>query len=243
MDPSPSQAEPSAAPLSADLETLTSVYSEAAAYLAKLTAQLEELETTQTTLLHSYHATSTALADMRGYNAVAPTMELLPIYTAKVARLKQLMVQQRQTVDRMKVRAEEVRKVKASNHERLKKRWEEERERDKGLTARMVGTVGARVAVGSTASTKETEKLVVAPVGRVLVEREGTGGSVIEPSSSSSSLMPASRIERQVGGYQELHRGSETPIDIPRPSTPPTMTVVTKTVVKRKKKARQAEIE
>ncbi|KAF3187750.1 hypothetical protein TWF225_003989 [Orbilia oligospora] len=235
MDPSPPQAESSAVPLSSDLETLTSVYSEAAAYLAKLTAQLAELETTQTTLLHSYHATSTALADIRGYNAVAPAMELLPVYTAKVAQLKQLMGQQRQAVDRMKVRAEEIRKVKAGNHERLKKRWEEERERDKGLTARMVGAVGMKTGVVNSTGGKEEEPVVA--VGKVLTGN----GKVPKPSSSSSSSMPASRIERQleVQGYQ----GPGTSVDAPEPSIPPTIAVATKTVVKRKKKARQAEIE
>ncbi|KAK6518891.1 hypothetical protein TWF281_003582 [Arthrobotrys megalospora] len=219
-------------PLSADLEALTSVYSEATAYLAKLTAQLEELETTQTTLLHSYHATSTALADIRGYNAVAPAMELLPIYTAKVARLKQLMVQQRQTVDRMKARAEEVRRVKATNHERLRKRWEEERERDKGLAARMVGVVEGRKSVGGTVKEETVAKFVVEKeVSRVMAE----------PSSSSSTAV-VPRIERQVE-QQEVYQGPEAPPDAPGPSTPPTATVVTKTVVKRRKKARQAEIE
>ncbi|KAK6498003.1 hypothetical protein TWF506_004247 [Arthrobotrys conoides] len=235
MDPSRPQAESSAAPLSADLDTLTSVYSDAAAYLARLTAQLGELETTQTTLLHSYHATSTALADIRGYNTVAPAMELLPVYTTKVARLKQLMGQQRQAVDKMKVKAEEIRKLKASNHERLKKRWEEERERDKGLTARMVGAVGAKTGIVDTVGAKMEEEVVV---GNVLTGN----GRVTEPSSSSSSSMPASRIERQFG-RDEGYQGSEALVDTSEPSIPPTVAVVTKTIVKRKKKARQAEIE
>ncbi|KAK6347643.1 hypothetical protein TWF718_005482 [Orbilia javanica] len=238
MEPSPAQAGVPAAPLSADLETLTSVYSEAAAYLAKLTAQLEELETTQTTLLHSYHATSTALADIRGYNAVAPVMELLPVYTAKVARLKQLMVQQRQTVDRMKIRAEDIKKVKASNHERLKKRWEEEKERDKGLAAKMVGAVGVKTNVGGGASAKEGGGMAT-EVHNVVVDRDRS--RVAE--TSTSSLMSASRVERQAG-YQEAAQGPDTAVDAPEPSIPPTTAVVvTKTVVKRKKKARQAEIE
>ncbi|KAK6334293.1 hypothetical protein TWF730_003507 [Orbilia blumenaviensis] len=243
MASSSSRPDEPPAPLSADLETLTSVYSEVAAYLAKLTAQLEELETTQTTLIHSYHATSRALADIRGYNAVAPTMELLPTYTAKAARLKQLMIQQRQTVDRMKVKAEEVRKVKAANYERLKRRWEEERERDKGLAARMVGVVGGKGSVGgSAAGSKEEEEEAVVAKATGGTESSGNG-KVPEPSSSTTTMV--SRIERQLE-HQKVPHGSEAA----GPSTPPiaststtTTTVVAKTVVKRKKKARQAEIE
>lgn len=166
---------------------------------------------------------------------MAPTMELLPVYTAKVARLKQLMVQQRQTVDRMKIKAEEVRRVKAGNYERLKKRWEEERERDKGLTARMVGVVEGRKGLGET--TIANGKAVAKAQADVEVRRV-----MAEPSSSSTTTATASRIERQVE-HQEVYRGPETPVNAPGPSIPPTTTVVTKTVVKRKKKARQAEIE
>lgn len=75
---------------------------------------------------------------------------------------------------------------------------------------------------------------MVVAVGEVVVE----SSRVAEPSSST----PASQMERQVG-HQEVYQAPEVSIDTPGPSTQPTTMVVTKTVVKRKKKARQAEIE
>ncbi|KAF3934767.1 hypothetical protein ABW20_dc0108278 [Dactylellina cionopaga] len=226
MEPSSSQNDQPAL-VSSDIESLTSIYSEAAAYLSKLSAQLEALETTQTTLLHSYHATSTALADIRSYNAVAPVMELVPTYTAKITRLKQLMMQQKTQVEKMRARAEDLRKVKKGNAQMLKKRWEEERERDKSLAARMVG------AGHNDAGEVKTERGEGELSGPIIPDTGVAGGEVQrddEPLSSQS---------RQQEGF----RRPEAPLDTPGASTPPTMVIPTRTVVKRRKKARQAEIE
>ncbi|KAJ6257199.1 hypothetical protein Dda_8085 [Drechslerella dactyloides] len=127
-------------PLSADVDSVAAISAEAAAYLARLTRELEALETTQTALLHSHHATSTALADARAYNAVAPILDQLPEYLAKAARLKALMATQRTQVDRLLSRAEEVAAAKKRNAARMRARWEEEREKDKMLAARVVGS-------------------------------------------------------------------------------------------------------
>ncbi|KAK6358882.1 hypothetical protein TWF696_000062 [Orbilia brochopaga] len=186
-------------PLSADVDSVAAISAEAAAYLSRLTKELEILETTQTTLLHSHHATSTALADAPAYNAVAPILEQLPDYLAKAARLKTLMTTQRAQVDRLLVRAEEVRAAKRRNAEKMRQRWEEEREKDKALAARVVGSTGADVHV----------------------VKSGNGDAV------------AAGIQRP-----------GTPLEVAGPSSaPPVVTAAPKAMVKRKKKARQAEIE
>ncbi|KAF3915926.1 hypothetical protein AA313_de0205324 [Arthrobotrys entomopaga] len=210
-----------------DIDSLTTVYADAAAYLSKLASQLEELENTQTALLHSYHATSSALADIRSYNTVSPVMELIPTYTAKIARLKQLMSQQRLQVEKMKVRAAEVRRVKKGNAERMKRRWEEERERDKGIAARVVGSTISIPDVGGS----DTNSGII-----------GRGnGSVVRGAGGGKTVGETSLISRPQDQEQRLEVfDTSEPSSAIVPSTP---TTVTKTIVKRKKKARQAEIE
>ncbi|EPS35715.1 hypothetical protein H072_10828 [Dactylellina haptotyla CBS 200.50] len=204
-----------------DTNSLASVHADAAAYLAKLSAQLEALETSQTALLHSYHATSNALADIRSYNTVAPVMELLPTYTAKVAKLKQVMTQQKVQLERMRVKVEEVRKVKKQNAEMMKKRWEEEKEWDKGLAAKMVDS----------STTVDVRSGIVLP---------GTGGN-----GEAETGKGKKSVREQLPPLQPVRPEDlvETPLETPGPSTSGSTAAVTKTVVKRKKKARQAEIE
>ncbi|KAK6524258.1 hypothetical protein TWF694_005914 [Orbilia ellipsospora] len=229
MEPESGQNAASSSSLG-DIDSLTSVYADATVYLSKLASQLEELETTQTALLHSYHATSTALADIRSYNTVSPVMDLIPTYTAKVARLKQLMMQQKMQVDKMKARAEEVRRVKKGNAEKMKRRWEEERERDKGIAARVVGSAVSIPDVGG----GEVSSSSGVDVGK------GSGGSTRGVGSGNgkaigeTSLSPRSQEE-----------GRLEAVDTPEPSSSKMASVpaVKKTIVKRKKKARQAEIE
>ncbi|EWC45871.1 hypothetical protein DRE_04878 [Drechslerella stenobrocha 248] len=144
---------PSLAPT--EVDSVAAVTAEAAAYLARLSKELEALETTQTALLHSHHATSAALADSPAYNAVAPTMDRLPEYIATAARLKALMTTQQAQVDRLLRRSEQARALKARNEARMRQRWGEERVRDKALAARVVSA--------STASTAAAEDITEAP--------------------------------------------------------------------------------
>ncbi|KAF3906979.1 hypothetical protein ABW21_db0203053 [Orbilia brochopaga] len=197
-----SASDPEQPPLSADAESIAAISAEAAAYLSRLTRELEALETTQTALLHSHHATSTALADTHAYNTVAPVLEQLPEYLAKAARLKTLMATQRAQVDRLMVRAEEIRATKRRNAAKMRQRWEVEREKDKALAARVVGSTAAAT-------------------------------NVVKSGNGSAAGGDAAQMQRP-----------ETPLDVPGPSsTPPITSTTTKAVVKRKKKARQAEIE
>ncbi|KAF8242246.1 hypothetical protein K440DRAFT_664900 [Wilcoxina mikolae CBS 423.85] len=108
--------------------------------LSSLTSQLAHLESQQSALLTSLSLTSSTLSNLPNYNAIAPTLQMIPTYTAKLSRLRRAMVQQQQEVESLKRRALEAGKRRREHLKKLREREREEGEKDRGvLRARVVG--------------------------------------------------------------------------------------------------------
>src|SRR3954470_7615229 len=88
-------------------------------------------------------------------------MEQAVAYHSKVTRLKNMMNQTTIQVEKMRRRADEVKKVKGQNNEKLKEKWKEEKDRDRELTAKMVDNGEESPGEVST----ETAEMVGGPVG------------------------------------------------------------------------------
>lgn len=178
--------------------------------------------------------TTQTLHNLPHYNAIAPTLNAIPTYSAKLARLKKMMTTQKLEVEALKRRAGDAAHRRNDNRRRILERRREEAERDRGvLRARVV--VAEEVKLKSTetdegkkskAETKPKDTAVVEDAGSQQEveegERDAEGKEVAEGEASPGSIAPSSRSETP-----SASRSSAT---IAR-------------VVKRRKKARAAEIQ
>ncbi|KAI5820389.1 hypothetical protein BZA77DRAFT_77793 [Pyronema omphalodes] len=101
--------------------------------LASLTSQLSHLESQQTALLTSMSLTAGSLSSLPNFAEVAPTMQQIPTYTAKLTRLRKIMAQQQQEVENLKRRALEAGKRRREHTVKLREREKEEAERDRSV--------------------------------------------------------------------------------------------------------------
>ncbi|KAL7272008.1 hypothetical protein RUND412_005198 [Rhizina undulata] len=190
---------------------------QARAAIDSLTEQLRSLETQQTALLTSLHLTSSTLAALPNYTQIAPTLSQIPHYESKLTRLKFAMAQQQRDVAELKRRALDASARRRRNLDKIEERRMGERERDRTvLRARMVGGNDGAVESGS-----------------------GSG--------SNTFLPPPPMAEDVVGGNDEGEKSESASVTSAYPSSASLATSkepspVMKTV-KRKKKARQAEIQ
>ncbi|KAF8458869.1 hypothetical protein BGX38DRAFT_1150363 [Terfezia claveryi] len=197
---------------------------QARAALDSLTYQLQSLEAQQSALLTSLRLTTDSLSpalpsgtptSIPNYHLISPIFSLIPTYTAKLTRLRNTMSSQTLEITQLRRRVEEVKRGRRRNLERVRERWERERERDRTvLRARMVGVVTGEELVGGF-----TPKVVgeIGNGGRGEEDMLATAAGVALPGTPVTPTLPISPPGAPEGSGIR--------------------------VVKRKKKVRQAEMQ
>ncbi|KAF8474938.1 hypothetical protein BDZ91DRAFT_285781 [Kalaharituber pfeilii] len=191
---------------------------QARAAIDSLTLQLEALQNQQSALLTSLHLTTTTLSTLPFYSRIAPTLSQIPAYEAKLSRLRNTMNAQSLEVAQLRRRVEEAKRARIRNLERIRERRERERERDRTvLKARMVGVGGGQTMVGGKQEQKQ------------LAEQEQLEHQLGSPAGAGGAT------------------GEDIVASLAPPGTPVSMSSQSiqepiKTI-KRKKKARQADIQ
>ena len=148
------------------------------------------------------------------YHLISPILSLIPTYTAKLTRLRNTMSSQTLEITQLRRRAEEIKRGRRRNLERVRERWERERERDRTvLRARVAGVMMGEEVGGVTPK-------VVEEIGG------GGGGDVL----AMATAVPFSGAP-----------ATATPTSQMPPQGAPEGSGIR--VVKRKKKVRQAEMQ
>ncbi|RPA82539.1 hypothetical protein BJ508DRAFT_325285 [Ascobolus immersus RN42] len=120
-----------------DLQAITT---QALTTIDTLSAQLQDLQTQQTTLLTSLRLTQQALPPPATAQ-ITPILTQLPHYEQKLARLKQQMTSASQQVENLKRRSEQAKVRRGRNLERIKEVRGREREADRTVLRARVVTV------------------------------------------------------------------------------------------------------
>ena len=181
--------------------------------LSSLTAQLAALEEQQRALLSSVALTVTALDGLPGYAAVAPTLAQIPTYSARLARVRRAMALQQADADALKRRALDAARRRRDNLRLLRERQREEAERDRSV-------LRARIAAAA------PEPASAEGAGEQGREEEGEGGVEGDGEGEGEGEGEGDEMEEKKG------RG-----------TPGTGRSAGVRVVKKRKKARKADIQ